>query len=96
MIDSVKIIYGYSFGKIGFGELVERVSALASSYHVDFDLRVTKNSIAVSVYPFKYKDAKEIKETEGAQIMSSLIFIFDHCIVDGVLWSVDMATALPF
>lgn len=96
MIEKVKVTYGFSVGHVSFNQFIERVSALASSYKVDFDFRVTKNSVTVQVYPFKYSGAKDISETNGAEIMRSLIYLFDKFIDDGVLWSVDMATALPF
>lgn len=96
MIESVKVVYGFSVGKVSFNQLIDRVSRVVTSYNADFDLHIQKNSVTISVYPFKHSSAKEISETNGAEIMRSLIYLCDKFIDEGVLWSVEMATALPF
>lgn len=96
MIDNVRVTYGFSIGCVSYKELIHKVSTIASSYHVDFDLRITKNSVTAEVYPYKFRNAQQISEKEGAQILSSLVIVFENYIEDGVLWSVEMASALPF
>ena len=96
MIDSVKVVYGFSVGKVSFNQMIERLSLVAKAHHADFDLRLTKNSVTINVYPFKHSSAKEISEKDGAEIMRSIIYLCENLIDDGVLWSVEMSSALPF
>lgn len=96
MIENVKVFYGFSVGKVSFNQLIHRVSLVAKSYNADYDIQIKSNRITISFYPFKHSTAKDISETNGAEILRSLIYLCDKFIDDGCLLSVDMSTALPF
>lgn len=96
MIDSVQVVYGFSVGKVSFVNIIERLNLICSKHQFDYDVRICKNNLTIRVYPFKFKGAKDISEKDGAEIMRSLIYLCENWIDDGVLLSVDMATALPF
>lgn len=97
MISTIKVSYGFEdISEYFHSDFIERVFAVATSHKVDCTIEYRKNSVSVIVSPFHFSGAKQISENEGAEVLQSLVRIFDKLFKSAHLVVCSMQSSLPF